>query len=307
MIVVLVAVAVAVVLILVVVAIINRNIRVEESDRERALRMARELKGASDKASSHTGIRNSAAHRISALATEAGIDAKVPEVLGALTGLVLIGFAIGYLVTGVLFGIVCALCVPVLVIVGLRAKATNRAKAFDRQFSGALMMVAQSMASGMSVETAFASVARYSPEPLKGELVRMSAEVRFGRLPLDVALARLAERTGSNDVAFLATVTRVQKTSGGGLSSVLESTAKRLEARIRLRGLVDSVTSSARWTSKIIAAIPFVVLAALVFGAPDIGKTFWESPAWPSVIVAIAVLDVLGLYVMKRLYQMKVE
>lgn len=293
--------------ILVAVMIVNRNIRVEESDRERAARMAAELKGASDKASARTGIRDSAAGRISALATEAGIDAGASDVLGALAGLALVGFALGYLVAGALFGVACALCAPALAVVALRARATSRAKAFDRQFSGALMMVAQSMASGMSVETAFASVARYSPEPLKSELVRMSAEVRFGRLPLDVALARLAERTGSNDVAFLATVTRVQKTSGGGLSSVLESTAKRLEARIRLRGLVDSVTSSARWTSKLIAAIPFVVLAALVFGAPDIGKTFWESPAWPSVVIAIAVLDVLGLYVMKRLYQMKVE
>ena len=293
--------------ILVVVAIVNRNIRVEESDRERAARMAAELKGPWEPAGARAGVRRAASRRLAALASEAGIDAKAPEILGALAGLALVAFALGHLAAGALFGVACALCAPVLAVVALRARATNRARAFDRQFSGALMMVAQSMASGMSAETAFDSVARYSPEPLKGELVRMSAEVRYGGLPLDAALGRLAERTGSSDVAFLETVTKVQKTSGGSLSTVLESTARRLEARIRLRGLVDSVTSSARWTSKLVAVVPFVVLAALVFGAPDIGKTFWESPAWPSVVIIVAVLDALGLYVMKRLYQMKVE
>lgn len=293
--------------ILVVVAIINRNIKVEESDRERALRMARELKGAEDKANTPSGIRGAVSHRLSALATEAGLDAKAPEVLGALAGLSMVAFGIGYMAADLLFALAFAISAPILAVIGLRAKAANRAKAFDRQFASALMMTAQSMASGMSVETAFDSVARYSPEPLKSELVRMSAEVRFGRLPLDAALARLAERTGSSDVAFLATVTKVHRSNGGSLSNVLRSTANRLEARIRLRGIVDSVTSSARWTSKLIAVIPFAILAVLVFGAPDIGKTFWESAAWPLVIVAMTVLDVLGLFIMSRMYKMKVE
>lgn len=297
------AIAALAALLLVIVAIVNRNIRVEESDRERAARMAAELKGASEPA----GARRSASHRVAALATEAGIDAKAPEILGALAGLALVGFAIGYLAAGAPFGVACALCAPALAVVCLRARATNRAKAFDRQFSAALMMVAQSMSSGMSVETAFDSAARNSPDPLKGELVRMSAEVRYGSLPLDVALSRLAERTGSSDVAFLAIVTKVQKTSGGRLSVVLKSTARRLEARIRLRGLVDSVTSNARWTSKIVAVVPFAALAALLLGVPDVARTFWESPAWPSIVASIAILDAAGLLIMRRQYKMKVE
>lgn len=301
------AIAALAALLLVIVAIVNRNARVEESNRERAARMAMELKGASEPASARTGIRHAASRRVAALATEAGIDAKTPEILGALAGLALVGFAIGYLAAGAPFGVACALCAPALAVVCLRARATSRAKAFDRQFSAALMMVAQSMSSGTSVETAFDSVARNSPDPLKGELVRMSAEVRYGNLPLDVALSRLAERTGSSDVAFLATVTKVQKKSGGRLSVVLKSTARRLEARIRLRGLVDSVTSNARWTSKIVAVVPFAALAAFLLGVPDVARTFWESPAWPSIVASIAILDAAGLLIMRRQYKMKVE
>lgn len=292
---------------LITLTIINRNIRVDESDRERAARITRELKGDTTGSASHSRTHRTLAERLSRLASEAGFNAKVSEVVFVFLGFCLVDFALGYLAAGMLFAAACALCTPVIMVVFLRAKATSRAKVFDRQFSSALMMVSQSMTAGMTAETAFSSVAHYAPEPLKGELTRMSTEVKFGGVSLDEALSRVARRTGSTDVAFLATATRVQKIGGGRLTGVLKSTARKIEARIRLRGLVDSVTSSARWTSKIVAAVPFLVLGALVFGAPDIGKTFWESTSWLLVIATIAILDALGLFIMRRLYKIRVE
>lgn len=287
--------------------IVNHRIKVEESDRDRALRITRELKGVSQAPASPSSMQHAFAHRLLSLVNEAGFTAKTSEALLALFGLCLVAFALGYLIAGVIFALACASCTPILAAVFLRIKATRRTKAFDRQFASALMVVSQSMSSGMTSEAAFASVSQYSPEPLKSELARMSAEVKFAGLPLDTAMSRLADRTGSSDVAFLATATKLQKIGGGSLTGVLKSAAQKIEARIRLRGLVDSVTSSARWTSKIVAAIPFLILGALVIGAPDIGKTFWESASWPYVVICIAALVAVGLFVMARLYKMRVE
>lgn len=287
--------------------IINRNIRVAESDAARKRRLMDSFASNLSAVSSTTPQSAPQTSRLASSMNAAGLQVSKITSRVSFIALGLFGFVIGSVCAGVLFGVVCALCIPIIALAVLSALGRRRIKAFDRQFSAALMMVAQSVSSGMSAESAFTSVSEYASDPLKHELSRMMSEVRYGGIALDAALTRLAKRTGSDDVRFLATVTRVQKIGGGSLSEVLTSTSQKIQARIRLRGLVDSVTSSARWTSKVVAIIPFIVLAALVFGAPDIGQTFWEFSLWPLIVIAIAVLDACGLFTMRRLYQMRIE
>lgn len=183
----------------------------------------------------------------------------------------------------------------------------RRAKAFGRQLADVLPMAAQHLRAGMSVETALASVARYVPEPAKSEFQRVSDEVRFGRVPIEKALAHMAERTGNKDAEFLAVAVGVQKIGGGNLAELLESTAERIESKQELQGDIDAITSQGRYASKFIAVFPFLVLGVVVLGAPDIGAAFWASAWWPLVLAALAVLDASALVAVRRIYKMPTD
>lgn len=284
--------------------IVFRNIRVASRDAEYARRIGyaarADIEGARKP---RTGFARS----LSTSLTRAGIDAKPSTVLAAvasaclLTGS-LLSFVLG--ATGFLAGVACVAAVARAFMGYMSAK---RAKSFGRQLADALPMTAQHLRAGMSIETAFASIARFVSQPAKDELQRVADEVRFARVPIDKALEHMAARTGDKDARFLATAVSVQKVGGGNLAELLESAAARMESAQELQGDIDAITSQGRYASKFIAVFPLLVLAVVVFGAPDIGAAFWASPYWPLVMAALIALDAAALVAVRRIYKMPTD
>ena len=278
-----------------------RHISVASRDAEYSRRIGYSARGNTAAPEPRTGFGRA----LSASLTRAGVEASPAARTAAGACLVvggLLHLAIGP--AGLPLGIACGAVAARALVAHLGAR---RARSFGRQLADALPMAAQHLRAGMSVETAFASVARFLPEPAKGEIQRVSDEVRFGRVPIDEALARMAERTGDKDAEFLATAVGVQKVGGGNLAELLESTAERIESKQELQGDIDAITSQGRYASKFIAVFPFLVLGVVVFGAPDIGAAWWASPYWPVVVAALAALDVSALVAVRRIYKMPTD
>ena len=288
---------------LVVALVAYRNIKVSARDADYARRIGYASRAGKPAWEPKTGIGRTA----SSLLARSGTEVSAPVALASL--------AIACLVAGLgfyaLFGWAGFCLGIVAVVVGIWGTVSylgrRRAKSFGRQLADILPMVAQHLRAGMSVESAFASVARYVPEPAKSELQRVSDEVRYGRAPLEKALENMALRTGDKDAAFLSVAVGVQKIGGGNLADLLDSSAERIEAKQELQGDIDAITSQGRWASKFIAVIPFVILAIVVLGAPDIGADFWASPLWPLVVASIAALDALALVSIRRIYKMPTD
>lgn len=280
------------------------NISVASRDAEYARRIGYTARTSAEIAREpRTGFGRS----FSANLTRAGIEAKPSAVLTAVASACMLAGSMLYFA----FGAAGFLAGVASVAVGARAimgyLGARRAKSFGRQLADALPMTAQHLRVGMSVETAFASVARFVPQPAKDEFQRVADEVRFGRVPIDKALGRMAARTGNKDAEFLAVAVGVQKIGGGNLAELLESTAARMESTQELQGDIDAITSQGRYASKFIAVFPFLVLAVVVFGAPDIGTAFWASPWWPLVVSALIVLDAAALVAVRRIYKMPTD
>lgn len=280
-----------------------RHISVASRDAEFSRRIGYSARGNTAAREPRSGFGRA----LAAALAKAGIEASPAAVLAASAGVCLIVGGLLHLAIGLAglpLGIACGAVAARALVAYLGAR---RAKSFGRQLADALPMAAQHLRAGMSVETAFSSVARFLPQPAKGEFRRVSDEVRFGRVPIDDALGRMAERTGDKDAEFLAVAVGVQKVGGGNLAELLESTAERIESKQELQGDIDAITSQGRYASKFIAVFPFLVLAVVVFGAPDIGAAFWASPYWPFVVAALVALDVSALVAVRRIYKMPTD
>lgn len=280
------------------------NIQVASRDAEYARRIGY---AARTKAENAREPRTGFGRSFSSSLTRAGIEARPSAVLVATASACMLAGSLLYFAFGAAGFFAGVACVSV----GARALmgylGARRAKSFGRQLADALPMASQHLRAGMSVETAFASVARFVPQPAKDEFQRVADEVRFGRVPIDKALGHMAARTGNTDAEFLATAVGVQKVGGGNLAELLESTAARMESTQELQGDIEAITSQGRYASKFIAVFPLLVLAVVVFGAPDIGAAFWASPYWPLVVAALIVLDAAALVAVRRIYKMPTD
>lgn len=183
---------------------------------------------------------------------------------------------------------------------------TRRARAEERsrQLADALPLVAEMLRGGSSPETAFATVAASVGGVLGSELSQVALEVSAANRTLPQALDSLARRTKDADLRLLADAVAVQKEGGGNLADVLDSLAEGAQKRAEMKGHLDAITSSARMSAALVGAMPPAMLALLSLASPGYLEDFWASGLWAPILALVAVLDVSGLAVIRRLYRL---
>lgn len=180
----------------------------------------------------------------------------------------------------------------------------SRGKERSRQLADALPLVAEMLRGGSSPETAFATVAASVGGVLGSELSQVSREVSAANRTLAQALESLARRTGDADIDLLANAVAVQKEGGGNLADLLDSLAEGAQKRQEMKGHLDAITSSARMSAALVGAMPPAMLALLSIASPGYLEDFWESGLWAPILALVAVLDLSGLALIRRLYRL---
>jgi tight adherence protein C len=148
-------------------------------------------------------------------------------VLGVLT---MIAGSVGMGIFLALVGVATALLVPDRL---LRARTSRRAEHVLAELPGALDLLAISVEAGLGFDAALARVADVSEGPLSEELALMLSEIRVGEAR-SVALQRLADRIGVNDVAVFARAVIRADQLGTSLAQTLRVQAADARARRQL-------------------------------------------------------------------------
>ena len=161
-----------------------------------------------------------------------------------------------------------------------------------RQFPDALSMIIRAVRIGIPVTEAVHNLAREGPQPTAGEFKSVSDQITLG-VPLDEALARIANRSDLREYRFFATALTLQKEAGGGLTETLENLADVIRRRVALRARGRALTSEANTSSAILGAMPLVTGGALWLISPEYVYFLFDDPSGQRVL-AIAVL-LLGI------------
>lgn len=186
----------------------------------------------------------------------------------------------------------------------LRRTRKSRADARSRQIADVLPLAAEMLRGGSSPENAFATVAASANWPLGEELLQVAREVSSANRTLAQALGSLAQRTQDPDLDLLASAVAVQKEGGGNLAGILDSLAENAQKRSEMKGHLDAITSSARMSAALVGPMPPAMLALLSIASPAYLEDFWASGLWAPILLVVAVLDISGLALIKRLYRL---
>jgi len=176
---------------------------------------------------------------------------------------------------------------------------------FDAQLPDTLASLAGALRAGASVQGAMRAMVEHGEAPLAQEFGLMLREQRLG-VPFEQALGNLHGRMPSEATGLVVAALRIAAQTGGNLAATLERIADTLRARLHLQGRVRALTSQGRLQAWVVGSLP--PLLALVLDAlePEAMALLWHTPAGWCVLGLVALLEALGVWMIRRIVAIEV-
>ncbi|HEY63805.1 MAG TPA: type II secretion system F family protein [Caldilineae bacterium] len=155
----------------------------------------------------------------------------------------------------------------------LRSRAKSRQREIIRALPDALDMLTISVEAGLAFESALLRVGERWNNALTREFRRAVAEMRVGT-PRDVALQRMAERTGVQDLRTFVAILIQSNQLGVSIAQVLHSQAAQMRTRRRQRAEELARQASVKMVFPLVFLI-FPALFAVILGPVIPTAMFW--------------------------------
>lgn len=198
--------------------------------------------------------------------------------------------------------VVLAIASPIYYV---RMATAKRREKFLDSFPDAIDLIVRAIRAGIPTSESIAAAGRELPEPIAGEFRHIAQQIAIG-VPPDRALAEAAARVRINDFNFFAVTLTLQRETGGNLAETLENLSALLRKRREMRLKVQALTAEGRFTSKVIAILPMLVMGALYFLNRGYVTLLFTDPT-AQVFLGVAVsLVVIGSIIMNRMVNLEV-
>jgi tight adherence protein B len=141
------------------------------------------------------------------------------------------------------------------------------------------------------------AVADEFSDPIADEFLYCYEQQNLGLTP-ELALRDLAKRTGLLEIKIFVVSVTVHREAGGNLSQLLDRLATVVRDRYRIRGQIRAFTAEGKLQARILLALPFVVLLALLIVAPNYLAPLFQH-SW--LLIGMLVVNAVGALWMRRI------
>lgn len=234
------------------------------------------------------------------MAVQADLSLTLAQVWRGLGAVALLGAGFGALQAGTGGALVGTGVFVAGALVALRANRHRRDRVIESQLPGFLEAIARGLRTGLQLGPAAVEAASSTPPPLHHEVAPLADELRRGLRSADV-FDRWARRRPDSGAGLAAAAMAFAATAGGARARAIDGVAATLRDRVALEMEVRSLTSQARVSAMMIAALPagFMLLSATV---GDHAAGFLFTTRLGLVILAGGLsLDAIGALWMRRI------
>ncbi|MFN3210746.1 MAG: type II secretion system F family protein [Roseovarius sp.] len=241
--------------------------------------------------------------RIEALLAQTGLSLTPTDlcIQGTIAAVAIYGVAVLFAGLNPLLALLLAVILPAgLATLFLRHARSRYRATFTEGLPEALDIFARGLRAGRPISESLRIVVETASGPVRAEFARCHGEICLGTALSD-SLAALYARMRTAEIGFFAVATSLQADSGGNLVETLENLAEQLRERRKLRKKARALSSEARASAMILAALPFCIALALFVLNGAYLKPLFTDPRG-QVMAAAAFISVgLGVYVMARM------
>jgi tight adherence protein B len=176
----------------------------------------------------------------------------------------------------------------------------RRINKFLDELPNAMDVIVRGVRAGLPLGDCMRVIANEAQEPVRSEF-RAIIEAQTLGLPLGESAAKLYERMPVAEANFFAIVIGIQQKSGGNLAEAIGNLSKVVRERKRMKGKIIAMSTEAKASAAIIAALPVVVATLTYIASPNYIELLWTTKTGNIALGACAMWMLMGIFVMKKM------
>ena len=239
------------------------------------------------------------------------IDVKY-IVMGTLAVFMIIGFMFGWMIGGFLgvfvflailaMGGVFSIRVPSAILDTLKR---SRGVKVNKQLMDALILLSNSLRSGMDIVQGFEMVSKDLLPPILDEFGLVVKNYQLGT-PFEQALEGMVNRVDSRMLSYIVKAIIIQRQVGGNLPVIFARLVENIREESKLEEKLQAMTAQQRIQSIVVSIMPFVMMMVMFVFNPTQMINFYTSPIGMMVFLFCIVWIFIGMQVLRKLGDIKV-
>lgn len=222
---------------------------------------------------------------------------------GLLMGLSIGGFSgVFVFVLFVVLGAYSGIRMPKVVLDYLKK---NRGAKINKQLMDALILLSNSLRSGMDIVQGFELVSHDMRPPISDEFGLVIKNYQLGT-PFEKALEGLDERVDSRMLSYTIKAIIIQRQVGGNLTVIFSRLVENIREESKLEEKLDAMTAQQKIQAIVVGIMPLIMLGVMFLFRPDEMIAFYTSGVGIFILFACFVWIMIGMKLIQKLGEVKV-
>jgi tight adherence protein B len=125
-------------------------------------------------------------------------------------------------------------------------------------------------------------------------------------MDLRQAFEKMSQRLGLIEINYMIAAMRIQSSTGGNLAEVLSALSNVMREKVKMKAKVKALSAEARFSGLILAALPVLVVLALVLMNPHYYDAAETSDLLKAILAGAAALMLVGIFLVRKFVNIRI-
>ena len=181
----------------------------------------------------------------------------------------------------------------------------RRGAKINQQLMDALILLSNSLKSGMDIVQGFEMVSKDLRPPISEEFALVIKNYNLGT-PFERALESMEERVDSRLLSYMVKAIVLQRQVGGNLTKIFERIVENIREESKLEEKLQAMTAQQRIQAIVVGVMPWIMVGVMFIFQPDTMINFYTTPVGIIVFLFCVVWIFIGIKAVNKLGEIKV-
>ncbi len=187
----------------------------------------------------------------------------------------------------------------------LESLKRSRGVKVNKQLMDALILLSNSLRSGMDIVQGFEMVAKDLLPPISDEFGLVVKNYQLGT-PFEQALDGMVNRVDSRMLSYIVKAIIIQRQVGGNLPVIFARLVENIREESKLEEKLQALTAQQRIQSIVVSVMPFIMMAVMFLFQPTQMINFYTSSIGMIIFLFCVIWIFIGMHVLRKLGDIKV-
>ena len=181
----------------------------------------------------------------------------------------------------------------------------SRGRKINAQLMDSLILLSNSLRSGMDIVQGFELVSHDLQPPISDEFGLVVKNYQLGT-PFEKALEGLDERVESRMLSYIIKAIIIQRQVGGNLTVIFSRLVENIREESKLEEKLDAMTAQQKIQAMVVGIMPVIMLGVMFMFRPEEMLSFYTTPVGLIVLFGCFVWIMIGMKLIQKLGEVKV-